>query len=52
MGFLSYQIIGFHQSDENTWPDQKYIPSFKPTHLPTYLPTIVPTLENTLKEQS
>ena len=27
----------FDQSDEETWPDKKELPTFIPTHLPTYL---------------
>ena len=29
----------FHQSDKETWPEQKY---FLPTYLPIYLPTYLP----------
>ena len=38
-------FVTFDQSDEETWPDQKFLP----THLPTHLPTCPPTLENILK---
>ena len=28
----------FDQNDEETWPDQKYLPTYIPTYLPTYIP--------------